>query len=628
MHALRLLLAAALLACSSERSLRDAGDDRADTLSTDADAGAHADGAHDASTDLARDRGAVDAGPSRCPGGVALPYPEGTVLDVGIPLPDIAFPGLAGTSVRPSRFYAPCAQSPRLLVVRVLGAWSGPSRFAAAHTGRLLALPEASRLDLLDLLVKNDVNQAPTEGDLRTWSTRYDRAPANLALDTAYRTRALFVATGRLPLVALVDTRSMVIVRTLDVPDGADLAFELTATLADLDGRPAPPRPPRVLYDERLLPDAWEMVQAMTPVGTPPRDSTNRWADDPGAARLGRALFFDTGLSATGRVSCASCHDPTRAWADGRPRGIGLQEVNRNTPAVTFAAWQRWQFWDGRADSLWAQALGPIENDREMGGSRLAVAHHVARRYERDYTGVFGALPALGDTARFPAAGMPGTADWERMSATDQTAINRVYANVGKALAAFERTLRMQSTALDGYALGRVNAMTAPQRDGLRRFFEVGCAQCHFGPTLTNDSFHNVRFGTGRLDGAADRGRLDGVTALRDNLFRADGEFSDNRAAREHLLGLAQDPSMLGQFHTPTLRGVSDTGPWGHGGTVGTLDALMLHYADIVRRGPMENAAGELDFHLGAFHMDTGTLASLVAFLGAVTAPLEPLPGL
>ena len=91
-------------------------------------------------------------------------------------------------------------------------------------------------------------------------------------------------------------------------------------------------------------------------------DPTNALADDARAARLGQFLFFDAGLSQNGRVSCASCHVPEQAFTDGKPLFEGLGRGERNTPTLWNVAYQRWFFWDGRADSLWSQALGPLTN--------------------------------------------------------------------------------------------------------------------------------------------------------------------------------------------------------------------------------------------------------------------------
>ncbi len=108
-----------------------------------------------------------------------------------------------------------------------------------------------------------------------------------------------------------------------------------------------------------------------------PPDLTNRFSNHPGAAHLGRFLFFDTRFSANGKVSCATCHDPALGFADGRSLAVGLEPLERHTPSLWNTAYQRWFFWDGRRDSLWAQSLDPIEDRREMALPRQQLVQHL-----------------------------------------------------------------------------------------------------------------------------------------------------------------------------------------------------------------------------------------------------------
>ena len=102
-----------------------------------------------------------------------------------------------------------------------------------------------------------------------------------------------------------------------------------------------------------------------------PDDPGNRFADNPAAAELGQQLFFDPRLSANGRVSCATCHVPQNHFTDGRPVARGIGETSRNTPTILGIAYSPWFFWDGRSDSLWSQALGPMESAVEHGSNRI-----------------------------------------------------------------------------------------------------------------------------------------------------------------------------------------------------------------------------------------------------------------
>src|SRR5688500_9533851 len=150
-------------------------------------------------------------------------------------------------------------------------------------------------------------------------------------------------------------------------------------------------------------------------LGPVPADPTNRVADDSRAAAFGRKLFFDTRLSANGQVSCATCHLPEKEFQDGRSLGRGVGDTSRRTMPIAGMAHSPFLFWDGRKDSLWAQALGPLESPVEHGGDRERYARVVAAHYRADYEPIFGALPAL--------------------STRDEA--TAVFVNIGKAIAAY-----------------------------------------------------------------------------------------------------------------------------------------------------------------------------------------------
>ena len=124
-------------------------------------------------------------------------------------------------------------------------------------------------------------------------------------------------------------------------------------------------------------------------------DRTNRVGDDARAAALGRDLFFDTRLSANGRVSCATCHLPDRDFQDDKALADGVGRTTRRTMPIAGTARSAWLFWDGRAGSQWEQALGPLESAVEHGGTRLQYAHLIATHYRAPFEAVFGPLPSL-----------------------------------------------------------------------------------------------------------------------------------------------------------------------------------------------------------------------------------------
>jgi cytochrome c peroxidase len=124
-----------------------------------------------------------------------------------------------------------------------------------------------------------------------------------------------------------------------------------------------------------------------------PPDPSNTYADDPKAAALGHKLFFDTRFSSNGEVSCASCHQPELMFTDGLPLSVGVGMMDRKSMTIIATAYSPWQFWDGRKDSQWSQALAPLESPVEHGGTRMQYALLIANHYQDEYEAIFGLLP-------------------------------------------------------------------------------------------------------------------------------------------------------------------------------------------------------------------------------------------
>ena len=120
------------------------------------------------------------------------------------------------------------------------------------------------------------------------------------------------------------------------------------------------------------------IIASLTPLPAVPEDPTNAVADQDDAAHFGQWLFFDPRLSSSSEVSCATCHDPDQGFSDGLTLSVGLDSTARHAPSILNTAYNRWMNWDGRCDSHWCQALGPIEDPAEMGLTRLEVAHLLA----------------------------------------------------------------------------------------------------------------------------------------------------------------------------------------------------------------------------------------------------------
>lgn len=113
----------------------------------------------------------------------------------------------------------------------------------------------------------------------------------------------------------------------------------------------------------------------------PTPNPTNRAADNPDAAQLGHLFFFDARFSKEGTIACTTCYSPFHGFADVEATSLGTGPGTRNTPTVLNAAYNEWQFWDGRADTLWAQASVALEGENEQAGTRLQYVHLINRHF-------------------------------------------------------------------------------------------------------------------------------------------------------------------------------------------------------------------------------------------------------
>ncbi|WDR01772.1 cytochrome-c peroxidase [Devosia algicola] len=235
-----------------------------------------------------------------------------------------------------------------------------------------------------------------------------------------------------------------------------------------------------VMFNPYWTAEEIEHIESMSLANLPPLhpDPSNRVSANPAAAALGKALFFDTRLSANGAISCASCHRPDRQFQDDLPVGHGMANGTRRTMPIVATAYFPFLFWDGRKDSQWSQALGPLENPLEHGADRTMVVQLVASAYKAQYEAIFGQVP---DVSGLPQHAMPsGSAEmvaaWNAIDPRQQKAVGLAYANIGKSIAAFERTIGPVPTRFDAYASalaagdqqGADIAFTAAERRGLK----------------------------------------------------------------------------------------------------------------------------------------------------------------
>jgi cytochrome c peroxidase len=271
------------------------------------------------------------------------------------------------------------------------------------------------------------------------------------------------------------------------------------------------------------------VISAAGPTAAPPKEPLGlqsiTWPADtpysPAKAELGRTLYFDKRLSADGTVSCATCHDPKFAFTDGAAvsTGIKAQKGGRSAPTVINRAWSLAQFWDGRAPSLEAQAIGPMANPIEMGNTHAAIVENL--------NSIAGYKPLF-------------------KSAFETDKIN--ISQVAKAIATFERTVMSGDSPYDRWKAGRTNAMSPAAVRGYHVFQKAQCDACHEGQNFTSNMYSNIGVGIDKPN--PDLGRY----------------------------VISKDESDWGAFKTPTLREIEHTAPYMHDGSLKTLEEVVDYY--------------------------------------------------
>ncbi|MDD4881658.1 MAG: cytochrome c peroxidase [Gallionellaceae bacterium] len=309
----------------------------------------------------------------------------------------------------------------------------------------------------------------------------------------------------------------------------------------------------------------WQALPSTAPA---PRDNPTTAAK----VALGSKLFLDPRLSATGTVSCNSCHNVMAGGDDNRPVAMGIlgKTGGRSAPTVWNSAFNATQFWDGRAATLEDQAKGPVVADVEMGMHSLdEVVARLAQipGYQAEFKQVFGGA-------------QPITAD-----------------NMAKAIAAYERTLITPNSPYDRYVKGDKKALTAQQQRGMQKFAEVGCVACHSGPAFNGQN-------------GASAGAFMKFPAMTDSDYVAKYKLT----ADPGHYNVSKREDDRNTWKVPTLRNVALTAPYFHNGAVPSLDEAVRVMAK-TQLGADLNEADSKD---------------IVAFLDALTGefPTQKMPRL
>ena len=363
-------------------------------------------------------------------------------------------------------------------------------------------------------------------------------------------------------------------------------------------------------------------------------DPTNRVSGHPDAIAMGQELFFDFRLSRDGTRSCASCHNPTDSWSSAYMAGVDNAPLEKHTPHLWNIAQNRWFSWNGRADTLWGQALGPMEHEGEMAGSRTAIARLIQSDgdYRQTYESLFGSisdelLQSLPEQAKplTETPNHPVNIAWKSLDKETQKAVNQVFVNTAKIIAAFEETIVSRNSPFDRFATGmktgdehKQQAISDTAKKGLKLFVgKAGCVQCHFGPNFSDGEFHHL-FLEKRQPGLSD-GRYLGVSQLMVDPFNTKSAYNDaptDGSYRSSLDYVYRNVEFRGQFKTPSLRNVVKTAPYMHTGELGSLDEVVRYYNNISERKVPGNHQETV---LTSLNLTPDEQDYLVAFLQTLT---------
>jgi cytochrome c peroxidase len=392
----------------------------------------------------------------------------------------------------------------------------------------------------------------------------------------------------------------------------------------------------------------------------PPRDLSNAYELDARAEVFGQRLFFEPRLSGpltdadndgseislgrkgeAGRVSCAGCHIPTSGFVDTRSRSqqvsLGARWTMRRTPQLSEVAFAGLYNWDGGRDSIWRQAVGVMESDREFNAGRLLVARKIYELHRGEYESIFGPMPEMSDHAQFPdlapeesgckvrpglileCRGLPGDgAEYDAMTPEAQDAVTRVAVNVGKAMAAYVRQIRCGSSRFDAWIDGQEDALTETERRGADVFVGRGkCVDCHSGPRLSDQKFHNVGLKPAQVSivvlDANDRGAAEGFEIAKGDPLNTKGTYSDGDPGT---LPIDTSADLEGAFRTPTLRCIDRQPSFMHTAQLRSIEEVI----DFFDRGGDPSGYPGIN-ELKPLGLTVEEKADLAAFIRALAGP-------
>ncbi len=417
----------------------------------------------------------------------------------------------------------------------------------------------------------------------------------------------------------------------------ATSAFVLLSCENQSSSSASPAAPPLA-----VSPETARLILSLSPTPTTPSDPTNRVSSDLRAAHFGRFLFFDTSLSGNGALSCATCHQPDRAFTDGLPVADAAAIGTRNTPSILNAAHYPWLNWDGSADTLWMQAARPFEAAHELDSTRTTVVKAIALEPNRRaaYEAIFGQLPPASRFATMPdratpvsETGSPEQLAWLAMSEPDRALVTEIFVNVCKAIAAYEHRLTSRNSPFDRFASAVATGdlqewanqgnpgFGEAELEGFKLFSgRADCIACHAGPFFSDFAFHSVRVAPTSGPPQTDAGRFDGLATLTSSDLNAAGPYSDdvNAPRARRLEFMTNQSTNWGRFRTPSLRNVALTAPYMHAGQFETLDRVLDHYSTFEGALPPDHHDAQEQL-LRPLSLSPEERVAILAFLHALT---------
>ncbi|MDR3087756.1 MAG: hypothetical protein LBU45_07390 [Azoarcus sp.] len=304
------------------------------------------------------------------------------------------------------------------------------------------------------------------------------------------------------------------------------------------------------------------------------------------AIELGRRLFNDPGMSRSGQVACATCHRPEEGYQDTNLMTLKLNpEAPHRAPGLLGVALQDWFFRDGRADTLWSQALAPIENPSEHATTRLQAVRHLCAQYEASFPALLADCRQISlPDAPLHASPLVANENWQMLSAAQREHINKLFVRLGKSIAAFEAGLLPDISRFDLYVDAIVagnpaeaaTILNEKEAAGLKLFLDtqVGCVNCHYGPMFSSSGFSVVATDT---PGQPEHDRQRGVKLLLESEFNC-LKWDKPESCPKLLYIKTEGEEMLGAYKVPSLRNLRYAPAFMHDGRFQTLEAVIEHY--------------------------------------------------